>query len=368
MGAVTHTTPADGTFSPAGALAWNADHAIDPVALAALLGNIQGQPGAPGLDGEQGAEGEKGVPGVQGPIGLQGTAGNDGVPGQQGPQGLDGNDGIDGADGPQGAQGLQGIQGVSGAIGPQGPIGFGIDGADGQDGNDGPPGAQGVAGATGSTGPVGPQGGTPTSIMQGEPGEDALPFYGVPTGLDSRSNLGPDAKNWAFLGTISGTGVTVGPLIWTGQFQQIYFEYIIGGYNGGTPVGRLLCGSAAISTTALTNGNKLLSDGTSNATSINVPGCPLAVTLSAIARQGRGWISGASGSLKQIDIIGKSGNPAVGTSPTSFSACSFFSDLGTNLLIQRLQLTVYDTLITTAASAQTFTATTQLWAWGRFND
>jgi len=179
---------------------------------------------------------------------------------------------------------------------------------------------------------------------------------------------GTGGRNWTFLGTSSGTGVTVGPLVWTGSFQQIYFEYIIGGYNGGTPIGRLLCGAASISTTALTNGNGLMSGATLDATSVSKPGCPLAVTASAIARQGRGWISGASGALKQIDIIGKNGNPAVATSPTLFQAASFFSDLGTNLLIQRLQLTVYDTLIATAASAQTFTATTAIWAWGRNND
>lgn len=226
------------------------------------------------------------------------------------------------------------------------------------------------SGATGATGTAGTNGnqGLP-GFLQGDPGDDATSqFAGVPTGYVDRTRLGPDAKNWTFLGTISGTGVTVGPLIWTGQFQQIYFEYIIGGYNGGTPVGRILCGSAAITTTGLTNGNGLQEGATANATSVSVPGCPLAVTLSSVPRHGRGWISGASGVLKQIDIKGKSGTVAVATSPTVFSASSYFSDLGTNLLIQRLQLTVYDTLIAAAVSAQTFVATTAIWAWGRNND
>lgn len=220
-------------------------------------------------------------------------------------------------------------------------------------------------GATGATGPAGAVGAPVGIADQGEQGD---PGFGMPSGITNRAALGVDAKNWAFLGTISGTGVTVGPLIWTGQYQQIYFEYIIGGYNGGTPVGRILCGSAAISTTALTNGNRLSENDVTNATSVSVPGCPLAVALSNIARSGNGFIKGASGSLKQIIVEGMSGVPAVATAPADFTGKSFFSDLGTNLLIQRLQLTVYDTLIATAASAQTFTAPTQLWAWGRFND
>lgn len=220
----------------------------------------------------------------------------------------------------------------------------------------------------GTTGPIGATGVGLPLMLRGDDADEPMPAFGLPTGMPNRSQLGPDAKNWSFLGTISGTGVTVGPLIWTGQFQQIYFEYLIGGYNGGTPIGRIQLGTASISTTAANNGNGLNENGTNNATSVNVPGCPLAVTTSAIARQGRGTISGASGSLKQIVIEGMSGNPAAATSPTVFQARSFFTDISTNLLIQRLQLSVYDTLIATALSAQTFTATTQLWAWGRNND
>lgn len=223
-------------------------------------------------------------------------------------------------------------------------------------------------GAIGLTGAAGAQGLSNPSMVRGDDGDDGPPGLGLVSGMMTRAALGKDAKGWSFLGTTSGTATTVGPLIWTGQFQQIYFEYIIGGYNGGTPVGRLLCGSASISTTALTNGNNLSENDVNNATSVSVPGCPLAVTLSAIARTGHGFIRGASGALKQIEIIGNSGNPAVATSPAQFSARSYFSDLGTNLLLQRLQLTVYDTLTATAASAQTFTATTQLWAWGRNSD
>jgi len=208
----------------------------------------------------------------------------------------------------------------------------------------------------------------PAGIMAGQDGDDGQVNGAIGSKRVRRGNLAADAKCWSFLGTISGTGVTVGPLIWTGQFQQIYGEYIIGGYSGGTPVGRLQYGSASISTTAATNGNSLMEGATVDATSINVPGTPLASTLTSIARMGHFFISGASGAFKQVRIDGLNGNPAVGTAPTIFEARSFFSDLGTNLLLQRLQLTVYDTLTTTAVSANTFIATTQLWAWGRNND
>jgi hypothetical protein len=185
----------------------------------------------------------------------------------------------------------------------------------------------------------------------------------------SRQNMDTDAKGWAFLGTATGATTTVGPVIWSGIYRQLMIYYVIAGYNGGTPIGRLLTGAASISTTALTNGNGLIEDsGAKNATSISVPGCPLAVTASLIARSGVAFIDGASGSLKQYHIVGNEGNPAVGTSPTLFRGESFFSDLGTNLPLQRAQLTVYDTLIATAVSAQTFIAGTYLAVWGRNTD
>lgn len=351
--------------------------------------------GLPGVDGEDGSDSL--VPGPQGSTGPQGSQGSTGPTGPQGTAGVshaavDGEDGIDGFPGMPGVAGATGPTGLTGPTGPAGVSHAAVDGEDGLDGFPGPAGPQGPTGAgtTGAQGPVGPfymgadgddgpdgmvgaRGltgltGNPGPPVPGEDGVDGDSYYDRTSGSLYRSNLGPDAKNWVFLGTLSGTGVTVGPLIWTGQYQQIYFEYLIGGYSGGTPVGRIQFGSAAISTTALNNGNGLQEGATANATSVSVPGCPLAVTLSSVARQGRGWISGASGSLKQIDIKGKSGNPAAATSPTVFSASSFFTDLGTNLLIQRLQLTVYDTLIAVAVSANTFIATTALWAWGRNND
>lgn len=362
------------------------------------------EPAEPAWPGPMGPQGPAGSPGVAGQPGvtlfLPGEDGSDGFPGPPGPAGPQGNPGADGAIGPtgpsgapgpaiyllgdQGEDGLPGPPGPQGAVGPQGPTGSagsngtnGLNGADGlplfliQDPEPpepaipGPPGPQGPQGVAGPPGPSG-SGSSPAiwmpadDIIYPDPDLPYIPSAGIP-----RSALAPDALGWQFLGKATGNAVTVGPVIWNGTYAQIYFQYLITGYSAGTPVGRILCGSASISTTALTNGNKLISDVTTNATSVSVPGCPLAVTLSNIARSGYGFIQGASGALKQIHIRGVNGNPAVATSPTSFLANSFFSDLGTNLPIQRLQLTVYDTLIATAASTNLFSAGTTLWVWGR---
>ena len=219
-----------------------------------------------------------------------------------------------------------------------------------------------------SSGPPGP---VMQSFLPGEEGEPGPPSLLLPTGMMTRSGLGVDAKNWTFLGTATGATVTVGPVIWTGQYRQFLMQYVITNYNGGTPVGRLLLGAAAISTTALTNSfaaSENVAAPTTGAGATAIPGVPLATTLSNIGRAGYAFIDGASGAVKTIDIVGNGGTPAVATAPVLFRASSFFSDLGTNLLLQRAQLTVYDTLTAVAASAQTFSAGTQLVVWGRNND
>jgi hypothetical protein len=76
-------------------------------------------------------------------------------------------------------------------------------------------------------------------------------------------------------------------------------------------------------------------------------------------------VEGASGAVKVINVLGNNQTPAVATVPTIFQGSSFFSDLGTNLAITRAQLTVYDSLTATAASAQTFLTGTYLACWGR---
>lgn len=178
-------------------------------------------------------------------------------------------------------------------------------------------------------------------------------------------------SGWRFLGTATGAAVTVGPVVWAGTFLQYMIKYWIAGYNGGTPVGRILLGSASISTTGLTN-SFAVSEGVTAPTTGSgagaVPGCPLAVTLSAIGRGGWVFVDGVSGGVKELVIQGRNVVPAVASIPTLFRGVSFFSDLGTNLVLQRAQLSVYDTLTAAALSAQTFTSGTYLSVWGRNND
>lgn len=175
-------------------------------------------------------------------------------------------------------------------------------------------------------------------------------------------------SGWRFLGTATngGAAATVGPIIWTGTYKNFMFEYLITGYSGSN-VARLLCGAASISTTAQTNGNNLMSGVTLVATSVSCPGMPLAGVVSNLARAGSGYILGPSGSFKQLFATGHSGNPAVGTSPTQFHGSSFFSDLGTNLPLQRVQMTTYALLTGTSASG-TMNAGSRLTIWGRNDD
>jgi hypothetical protein len=193
----------------------------------------------------------------------------------------------------------------------------------------------------------------------------------IGAGIVTRTMEDATGKGWQFLGTATGNTTTIGPVVWSGTFQQLMIKYWIAGYNGGTPVGRILLGGASISTTGLTNSFSV-SEGvtapTTGAGATAIPGCPLAVTLSAIGRGGTIFVDGVSGGVKTLEISGRNVTPAVASIPTLFRGVSFFSDLGTNLPLQRAQLSVYDTLTAVALSAQTFTSGTYLTVWGRNND
>lgn len=129
---VTHATPADDTFSPTGAAAWDEEHTT-------VLDT----------DGLTGPTGEAGAQGNQGPTGPTGEAGAAGV---------DGDDGAQGPTGPTGA-GLTGPSGAQGAIGPTGPTGAGLTGPTGANSTvPGPTGPSGPAGPSGPSGPAGPSG------------------------------------------------------------------------------------------------------------------------------------------------------------------------------------------------------------------
>ena len=146
MASVTHSTPADGTFSPTGASAWDAEHVLD----------TDGLTGPTGPSGSDGAAGATGPTGADGGTGAQGATGSTGVglTGASGPTGADGNNGAQGPTGPTGPTGF-GLTGAAGATGPTGvpgttgPTGVGLTGAAG---------ATGTAGALGQTGPTGPSG------------------------------------------------------------------------------------------------------------------------------------------------------------------------------------------------------------------
>lgn len=328
------------------------------------------------LPGEDGPSGEMGPPGSQGPQGPQGASGPTGTQGLPGPTVfLPGDDGEVGEIGPPGAQGIQGPQGATGSTGASGSDGAngtnGVDGAqgsagipiflpgdDGEAGEIGPPGPAGTGapGANGTTGAQGPAG--PAIFLLGDgDSPDSAPMQPPYSG---------QGQVWKFLGTASGSGTTVGPIVWFENFQFFFFAYLITGYSG-TAVGRLLIGPSTPNTTGATNGNKLIEDVTANATSVSVPGMPLAVTLSNIPRSGWGHILGASGALKQIESVGMNGTVSPATSPLSIFSRGFFSDLGTNLPIKQAQLTAYSTLVSTTPSGS-FNAGTQLWFWGMSND
>lgn len=192
----------------------------------------------------------------------------------------------------------------------------------------------------------------------------------------ARASEGADARGWAFCGTATAAATTVGPVSAStccsgGLCQQYMVIYQIRGYNGGTPVGRLLVANGTISTTALTNSFSISEGVTAPTTGSGgtaIPGLPLAVTLSAIGRSGVVFIDGASGQIKSMNVIGNEGTPSVATAPTLFRGASFFSDLGTNLALANFQLSVYDTLAATAVSAQAFTTGTYLMVLGRKTD
>jgi hypothetical protein len=242
------------------------------------------------------------------------------------------------------------------------------------------------AGATGATGPTGPQGPQLVSVMQGDPGEDATDNHGLATGVTDRSKLAPNAKNWAFLGRakLAAGATIVGPVVWTGQYANLYFEYVVTGYAGAA-IGRVLCGPAAPSTSALTNTVRVIEvtgattlAGTAvlgtvfGSAATNQPGMPLAAVTPAtnVARSGVGWLWGDSGSLKTIKIEGTNATTAtiaLGATPSTTLGSSYFSDLGTNLPIQQMQLTSY-TARDGVTIGSAFNTGTYISVWGRNND
>jgi hypothetical protein len=208
--------------------------------------------------------------------------------------------------------------------------------------------------------------GPDTSLVQ--PG-DWNADHTIDNGTITRVMQAVDGKGWAFLGSakLGSANVTCGPFSWAGSFQQIKVKYLIRGYSGAA-IARLLIGAGSIPTTTATNGATLLEGTTTLTAYASKPGVPLAVTDSAIQRGGWAFIDGDTGQFKEIDVIGHNGNPSVSVGPTLYRATSFFSDLSTNLLIQRMQLSSYADLTTSAIGSDTLSTGTYLMAWGRNSD
>jgi hypothetical protein len=146
---VTHATPADETYSPTGAAAWDEEHTA-----------VLDTDGLTGPQGDQGNAGPSGPSGPQGPAGPSGPSGPAGPSGPSGPQGPAGPTGPTGAGltGPTGANSV--VPGPTGPSGPAGPTGANstVPGPTGPSGPAGPSGPSGPAGPSGPSGPAGPSG------------------------------------------------------------------------------------------------------------------------------------------------------------------------------------------------------------------
>lgn len=193
---VTHSTPADGTFSAAGQAAWDAEHVISG-------------------EGATGATGPTGPSGADGAVGPTGTAGATGATGAIGPTGA----GITGIQGATGADST--VPGPTGAIGPTGV---------GLTGSAGPTGAIGATGAVGATGATG----------VGITGAEGATGVTGPTGSIA-------GMSYVYTQSDSATGVTTGMVtasgmvfaVTTGNYYRFRFHVItrIGNVTSATTVG-----------------------------------------------------------------------------------------------------------------------------------
>lgn len=251
MARVTHSTPADGTFSAAGQAAWDADHVLDTTGLTGAAGptgtaGAAGPTGAAGVTGALGATGVAGPTGAIGPTGPLGATGADSVvPGPTGPTGNTGPTGVGltGAAGPTGALGATGVAGPTGAIGPTGP-----QGATGADST--VPGPTGPSGATGPTGVglTGAQGPTGADGATGPTGVTGVGVTGAagPTGAQGPTGVGgfatavymqSDTATGSTTAMVTASGMTFA--VTTGNHYRFKFHVItrLGSVTSATTVG-----------------------------------------------------------------------------------------------------------------------------------
>ena len=238
---VTHSTPADGTFSAAGQAAWDAEHVISGEGATGATGPT-GPSGADGAVGPTGTAGATGATGAIGPTGV-GITGAAGPTGAVGPSGATGPTGV----GITGAQGPTGVAGPTGAIGPSGATGpTGVTGADstvpGPTGSIGPTGvgltgAAGPTGAAGATGAIGPSGATgPTGVgITGAIGPTGAtgPAGGGVTKVYTES----DSATGSTTAMVTASGMVFA--VTTGNYYRFKFHVItrIGSVTSATTVG-----------------------------------------------------------------------------------------------------------------------------------
>ena len=238
---VTHSTPADGTFSAAGQAAWDAEHVISGEGATGATGPT-GPSGADGAVGPTGTAGATGATGAIGPTGV-GITGAAGPTGAVGPSGATGPTGV----GITGAQGPTGVAGPTGAIGPSGATGpTGVTGADstvpGPTGSIGPTGvgltgAAGPTGAAGATGAIGPSGATgPTGVgITGAIGPTGAtgPAGGGVTKVYTQS----DSATGSTTAMVTASGMVFA--VTTGNYYRFKFHVItrIGSVTSATTVG-----------------------------------------------------------------------------------------------------------------------------------
>lgn len=192
----------------------------------------------------------------------------------------------------------------------------------------------------------------------------------IGTGVVTRAKEAADGKPWTYLGVQTATvsAISTPVLVWANTCQEYEFHYIITGYSGNA-VGRFLVGGASISNSGATNATAFSEGVTASSSLTAAAGVPLAVTVTAIAREGWIKVYGASGAIKSIDLNGQNGNPSASTAPTLFRATGFFSDGGTNLPLQRAQLSVYLAITGSAISSTiTFNGGTSIEGWCRNGD
>lgn len=200
-------------------------------------------------------------------------------------------------------------------------------------------------------------------------GSTGLIYRRVDANNIARSQLGTDAKGWVFLGHAEVTGsaaVRTPDVTWTGSYAQLQIEHYVPGYAG-SAVARIVVGtSAGPSETALLMACQMIENVTVNASpAINIPGWPLAVTVSNVPRYGQMWVSNIAAQVKRMTGIGQYGGTAPSAVPTSMVQHGLWNN--TTALINSVRMTSFSTISGTGTGAN-LNVGSYINVWGRNND